>query len=176
MAAAEEAKRKAEAENLAREDDTAYNFAEMANTPQAYTIYLGKYPNGRHVDEANTKLSAIDADAAAKLKAEADASAARDDQAFEIARKSDTQQAYNTYLMSYLNGRHSDEAKNRIAEFERVEKEADRVRIALSALSLRMVKIPAGSFIMGSEDGAGDEKPVRTVTLSGFEMGATEVT
>ncbi|MFC1650707.1 SUMF1/EgtB/PvdO family nonheme iron enzyme [Candidatus Latescibacterota bacterium] len=176
LAAAEAERIKTEAENLAREDDTAYNFAEMTNTTQSYTIYLGKYPNGRHVDEANTKLAALDADAAAKLKEEADAAAARDDQAFELARNADTQQAYNTYLMNYLNGLHSDEAKNRIAGFEREEKEAEKVRVALSALSLRMVKIPSGSFIMGSENGAGDEKPVRTLALSGFEMSSTEIT
>ncbi|MFC1490874.1 formylglycine-generating enzyme family protein, partial [Candidatus Latescibacterota bacterium] len=175
-AAAEAARLKTAAENLARDDDTAYNFAEMTNTIQSYTIYLGKYPSGRHVAEANAKLSALDADAAAKLKAEADAAAERDDQAFEIASKSNTQQAYNTYLMNYLNGRHSDEAKTRIADFERAEKENEQVRIALSVLSLRMVNIPAGSFIMGSENGAADEKPTRTVSLSGFDMSSTEIT
>ncbi len=38
------------------------------------------------------------------------------------------------------------------------------------------VPIPAGSFQMGSENGADDEKPVHTVTLDAFEMGRYEVT
>ncbi len=170
------ARQKAEEEARIREDDTAYNFAEMTNTRQSYTIYLEKYQNGRHVDEANAKLAAIDSEAAAKLKQEQEDAATKDDQAFGIARNADTQEAYNTYLMNYLNGRHSAEAKERIAEFERIAKEADRIRVALSQYSLRMVQIPEGSFLMGSENGTSDEKPLRTVTLSGFEIGTTEIT
>jgi len=36
--------------------------------------------------------------------------------------------------------------------------------------------VPAGEFIMGSDDGADDEKPQRTVYLDGFWMYRTEVT
>ncbi len=39
-----------------------------------------------------------------------------------------------------------------------------------------MVRIPAGSFMMGSEDGDVDERPVHNVTLASFEMDVTEVT
>jgi formylglycine-generating enzyme required for sulfatase activity len=39
-----------------------------------------------------------------------------------------------------------------------------------------MVSIPAGSFMMGSENGNGDEKPVHKVTLSAFWMDKYEVT
>ena len=40
-----------------------------------------------------------------------------------------------------------------------------------------MVVIPAGSFDMGSNDGAGDEKPVHSVTIAQpFAMGKTEIT
>ncbi|MBM4292720.1 MAG: hypothetical protein FJ138_15975, partial [Deltaproteobacteria bacterium] len=38
------------------------------------------------------------------------------------------------------------------------------------------VTIPAGSFQMGSQDGASDEKPIHTVTLKAFQMSKTEVT
>lgn len=40
----------------------------------------------------------------------------------------------------------------------------------------KMVKIPGGSFSMGSNKGKEDEKPVHTVTVSTFEIGTTEVT
>ncbi|MBN1608249.1 MAG: SUMF1/EgtB/PvdO family nonheme iron enzyme [Polyangiaceae bacterium] len=40
----------------------------------------------------------------------------------------------------------------------------------------RMVRIPAGTFQMGSNDGDEDEKPVHAVTLPSFEMDVTEVT
>jgi formylglycine-generating enzyme len=39
-----------------------------------------------------------------------------------------------------------------------------------------MVWIPAGKFVMGSEDGASDEQPVHEVALRGFFMDKTEVT
>jgi formylglycine-generating enzyme required for sulfatase activity len=39
-----------------------------------------------------------------------------------------------------------------------------------------MVRIPGGTFQMGSNDGDADEKPVHPVTLSSFKMGRTPVT
>jgi len=39
-----------------------------------------------------------------------------------------------------------------------------------------MVSIPAGSFMMGSNDGDADEKPVHRVSVAGFSMDVTEVT
>jgi formylglycine-generating enzyme len=39
-----------------------------------------------------------------------------------------------------------------------------------------MVWIPGGTFLMGSEDGQPDEKPVHQVTVDGFWMDRTEVT
>ena len=39
-----------------------------------------------------------------------------------------------------------------------------------------LVWVPAGSFMMGSEDGSSDETPVHQVTLDGFWVGQCEVT
>lgn len=39
-----------------------------------------------------------------------------------------------------------------------------------------MIAIPAGTFRMGSEIGASDERPVREVSVAAFFMGRTEVT
>ena len=39
-----------------------------------------------------------------------------------------------------------------------------------------MVNLPAGSFMMGSDDGDADEKPVHRVSVAGFAMDVTEVT
>jgi len=40
----------------------------------------------------------------------------------------------------------------------------------------KWVRLPGGTFQMGSENGDDDEKPVHSVTLSAFEIAATEVT
>ena len=47
---------------------------------------------------------------------------------------------------------------------------------ALNAYIESLRPIPAGTFQMGSSNGDDDEKPVHSVTLSSFRMGATPVT
>ena len=39
-----------------------------------------------------------------------------------------------------------------------------------------LIRIPAGSFEMGSEEGEADEKPVHRVSLPAYYLGKTEVT
>jgi len=47
----------------------------------------------------------------------------------------------------------------------------------VNSLGIRMLRVEAGRFRMGSEDGAWDERPVREVTISQpFYLGATELT
>ena len=41
---------------------------------------------------------------------------------------------------------------------------------------LEMTQVPGGSFMMGSENGDDDEKPVHKVTVSGFLIDRDEVT
>ena len=48
--------------------------------------------------------------------------------------------------------------------------------LTLAQYKSQLVSIPAGTFTMGAEDGFGDETPTRSVTLSAFKMGRTEVT
>jgi formylglycine-generating enzyme required for sulfatase activity len=43
-------------------------------------------------------------------------------------------------------------------------------------VGIKMLKIPSGTFNMGSSSGRGDEKPIHEVTLSGFQLSATPVT
>jgi formylglycine-generating enzyme required for sulfatase activity len=47
---------------------------------------------------------------------------------------------------------------------------------ASNPAGLAWVPIPAGTFQMGSDDGASDARPAHSVTLDAFEMSATEVT
>ena len=41
---------------------------------------------------------------------------------------------------------------------------------------IEFVAIPAGSFMMGSNEGEGDEKPPHSVKVKGFYLARTEVT
>lgn len=46
----------------------------------------------------------------------------------------------------------------------------------LQDLDLKLVRVPAGSFRMGSKDGSADERPVHEVHLDGYWLARTEVT
>jgi formylglycine-generating enzyme len=65
---------------------------------------------------------------------------------------------------------------------ERVERElreaAERVEIERlkAKFGIDFIKIPGGSFEMGSTDGQSDENPVHSVTIKSFLMSKTEVT
>jgi len=48
--------------------------------------------------------------------------------------------------------------------------------LAITDPQCEMVQIPGGSFLMGSETGADDEKPIHEVTIRAFKMDQTEVT
>ena len=56
------------------------------------------------------------------------------------------------------------------------DKEPDRKLPDFASWIPAMVSIPGGTFLMGSNDGEDDEKPVHRVTVSGFSMGKYEVT
>ena len=57
------------------------------------------------------------------------------------------------------------------------EPQAGDIRVVnRGGVDVEQVYVPAGSFRMGSEDGAGDERPVHEVTLDAFWIDRTEVT
>jgi len=63
------------------------------------------------------------------------------------------------------------------AERKALEAQAERkVAERFKTLGIEFIKIPAGSFMMGSNDGASDERPVHRVQMSSYYMSKTEVT
>ncbi len=58
---------------------------------------------------------------------------------------------------------------------KREDRPTEQPEVITTAGGIEMVRIPPGSFQMGSADGQDDEKPVRTVQLSGFLMDRYEV-
>jgi serine/threonine-protein kinase PpkA len=171
--AAPEASKQAD---INREDNLAFQQAEIAGTKQAYSNYLKIYPSGVHVADAKAKITVLDEQDTQKTKAQAEEENRREDQAFHLAENTRTVQAYKTYLITYPNGRHSSDAKARISAFEEAAAANDRIRVALNTLSMKLVNIPGGTFMMGSDKGGGDEKPAHAVTVSVFQMSETEIT
>jgi serine/threonine protein kinase/formylglycine-generating enzyme required for sulfatase activity len=170
---AEEERQNADRERL---DNQAYENALVINTKESYATYLQSFTNGAHVDEARTKLQSLDAAAAEEERKRAEEQTLQDNQAFAVADGIANREAYTTYLISYPNGRNAPAARAAIQTIDDAAAFAGEIQTKLSAMSLTMATIPGGSFQMGSEDGDGDEKPVRTVTISGFTMATTEIT
>jgi formylglycine-generating enzyme required for sulfatase activity len=85
-------------------------------------------------------------------------------------------------LMYYFQNRYpAAEVDERIKIVETMCAMNDEARAAMKTMfkvrcRKEMVSIPAGEFMMGSENGEEDEKPVHKVTLSAFAMDKYEVT
>lgn len=62
------------------------------------------------------------------------------------------------------------------AEAARQAREREEAAARNAGAGLDWVRIPGGSFSMGSESGDADEKPVHDATVAGFDMTRTEVT
>lgn len=66
--------------------------------------------------------------------------------------------------------------QQRVSEAARQKIKDDLKASGKTVLEPTMVKVPAGSFDMGSNEGSSREKPVHRVRIAAFEMAATEVT
>ena len=161
---------------LKRQDDVAYQQAQMVNTKQSYETYLKLYPQGIHAQEAQTQITAIGSRESEQQKQQAEEQAKKDDQAYQVAFNTNTPESYNSYLITYPNGRHSSDAKAKISGFKEREAFDEKVKLGLSAYSIRLIPIPAGNFLMGSSNEDEDERPLHKVTLDAFRICDTEIT
>ena len=152
-----------------------------SKSPSDLEAYLKAYPEGEYAVLARFRRD--------KLLGLDDASYAR-------ARSSGTAESYGEYLTSYPQGRHAEEARERLKEAKkeararaeaerRAREKAERARALLHpGRAFRdcpecpeMVVVPAGSFMMGSDDGFSNEKPRHRVTIAKpFAVGKYEVT
>jgi len=66
--------------------------------------------------------------------------------------------------------------KDAQTEIPATDEELRRQEEFRQALALEFVRIPGGEFMMGSEDGSADERPMHKVRIDTFELGKTEVT
>jgi len=120
---------------------------------------------------------------------------------WESIKNSTDAEDFKAYLESYPSGRFAALARNNLRRLEAANKPAPATnnapasnsaantsaarpaggaaqpRTATNRYGIELVYVPAGSFMMGSEIGSSDEKPVHRVTFSeGFYMGMYEVT
>lgn len=136
-------------------DLAAIETARRQNTEADWQFYLDSWPKGRYRAEAQQGLYRL-----------------QEDRVWQTASRLNTPAAYQNYQSIYCpGGRYCTEA-------------AQRASAPAPATSLAIEDNPAdpmalirgGSFQMGSTDGAPDEQPVHTVTLSDFYIAKQEVT
>ena len=113
-------------------------------------------------------------------------------EAWELAKRRDTVAAYEGFLASFPSGRLAATARSALAGLKPASASTPtpqptqpqatasaQPRAFKDCAGLHcpeMVVIPANSFMMGSNDGSGDEKPPRRVTIRSFALGKYEVT
>ncbi len=109
-----------------------------------------------------------------------------EDEAWALCRGGATVVPCQSYLDSYPQGRYARLARVRMADLQPVVPVTPVAPVNLAVQTPPpvnhcsycpdMVVIPAGNFMMGSNDGDSDEKQPHRVTVQSFEMGKTEVT
>ena len=126
----------------------------------------------------------------------ADDAAANERTYWETIKLSSDPEDFKAYLKKYPDGQFADLARISLRRLETAGKPGDKTStnsappnagvekpapkpgsIVRNQLGMELVYVPAGSFMMGSNNGSYDEKPVHQVTIKeGFYMGRFEVT
>ena len=78
-----------------------------ANTPEAYELFVKKYPSGEFTPQAQARLKEL-----------------YDDRDWQKARDADTPEAYQAYLNQYPDGQSATEARNRLENFSMAQSPA----------------------------------------------------
>ena len=163
--------------------------------------YLDEFPKGEHSAAARSLV--IKLEQAAEAGRAAAERARAETEAWAAASSADTKDAYQSYLNTWPSAEHADAAKVRLRELTRgpgrrrwalavgavggllglwglytnAANIVDAVRPLPAFAEPEMVNVPAGEFMMGSNDGRDNEKPVHKVKIAEpFAVGKYEVT
>jgi len=170
------------------QDEKAWQLAEQKNTQAAYQAYLDGQTLKRHAEEAQQQLTD-------KIK-----EVEQDEKAWQQALQEDTQTAYQAYLDGLTIKTHTDEAQQRLKAFvhktfkfktttvnAKGETTQSRPKQAIydikdlgNNITLEMVYIPGGSFLMGApineQGSSNDEYPQHPVSIKPFWMSKFPIT
>jgi len=106
-----------------------------SNTPEAYELFLKKYPSGEFTPQAQARLKEL-----------------YDDRDWQKARDADTPEAYQAYLNQYPEGQSATEARNRLENFSMAQTPAGTPAAPGTA-----PEAPAGTAVGAGP--AGEETP-----------------
>ena len=97
------------------------------HTIKAYEAYLDQYPEGVYVEEAQSLLAELQK-AEQEQRAKEQALLQKEDQRWEEALGEDSENAYQTYLDDYPEGRYVDEAQKGLEKLKALERQAAEER------------------------------------------------
>ncbi len=144
-------------------EEHAWQQAKEEDTPEAYADFLGKYPKSSHTTEAREALKR--------------AEQARDTAAWRVAKSQNTERTYENFLREYPQSRYANQATEAL---KRLLAAKHRTLDLGKGVTMKLVRIPAGEFMMGSpasEQGRDNDEAQHKVKLTKvFYMGITEVT
>lgn len=165
-------------------DPDAVLWAEVqkGNAAEDYQVYIDSYPKGKYLPLAKARIK--------KLKEEAQAAAEQhEQQAWDDAQQSASQDSYNTYLSVYPKGRFAALAQARLAKLKKEEADADakqrREQLAEETRRRReqadaaksaargpaMVRIPGKNYEMGKYEVTRGEF-AKFVSETGYDAGS----
>jgi len=114
-----------------------------------------------------------------------------ENRAWKTAQKTNVIESYKRYLLDYPDGKYNDLARGKINSLKKkqfpflyaIESRANEIHKnekgyweAVLYNETVMIYVHEGEFIMGSNDGDFDEKPVHNIYLDGYWIGKYEVT
>lgn len=140
-------------EEAVSQDDQSFQQARMNDTQKAYSAYLEFFPNGSHVAEARERIAVIEREEIEHQQEAAEEQARKDDEGFRLAENTNTIESYAAYLISFPNGRHFDEAERQQSAIKKLQAFEEKIKVALTGMSINMIEVSAGSFQMGSNNG-----------------------
>jgi formylglycine-generating enzyme required for sulfatase activity/serine/threonine protein kinase len=147
-----------------QQDNLAWNEARTQRSIAALDQYIAEFPDGQHLDAANSLRRQL-------------SDAANDSSAFAAAQKLNTRKSYQAYIDAFPRG------QNVTAALEAIDgltlRPGKRFRDCEQCPNL--VVVPSGSFLQGAHETSrtslANEKPQRTVVIArAFAMGIHEVT
>lgn len=136
----------------------AWGYVKNSADPQDFRDFLKDFPSGANASNAKIRLEQA---------------------VWDAVKDSKDKGKIQGYLNEFPAGANLPLAKIKLKQLEAPAIPAITTAGAVrkNSLGMELVFIPAGSFIMGSENGESDEKPAHRVTISqGFWMGKYEVT
>lgn len=151
---------------LERQDRTFWSETGAQGDEAGFRAYLKRFPDGLYAEEAQGQLDAIEDQRRAQAEGE-------DRRRWQIARQTDTEAGYRTYLAERPNGAFVEEARARIDYFNNNSEQialqkraqADEAALGLNAAARRLAEARLADLGLkpGAVDGTFDEESRRAI-------------